>query len=98
MIPTKFQFIWQSGFRVEDLFFRNQPIRNNNFLWRPCLLTDRNEIINLYSGPSINDSYQVLVYLAAGFQRRRLKKREKLTDDERRTTSDGKSSRCLWQG
>jgi hypothetical protein len=23
---------------------------------------------------------------------------EKLTDDRRRTTSDGKSSHCLWQG
>jgi hypothetical protein len=22
-------------------FFRNQPIRNKNGLWRPCLLTDR---------------------------------------------------------
>jgi hypothetical protein len=23
-------------------FFRNQPIRNKNGLWRPCLFTDRN--------------------------------------------------------
>jgi hypothetical protein len=23
-------------------FFRNRPIRNKNWLWRPCLLTDRN--------------------------------------------------------
>jgi hypothetical protein len=37
--------------------------------------------------------------LAEGFQRKRLKC-EKLTDNEdgRRTTSDGKSSHCLWQG
>ena len=28
-------------------FFKNQPIRNNNFLWQPCLLTDRDEISNL---------------------------------------------------
>jgi hypothetical protein len=39
--------------------------------------------------------YQVSVHLAAGFQRRKLKC-EKLTDDRRRTPSDGKSS--LWQG
>jgi hypothetical protein len=32
-----------------------------------------------------------------GFQRRRLKC-EKLTDDRQRTPSNGKSSRCLWQG
>ena len=47
-------------------------------------------------------SHQVSLHLDEGFQRRRLKC-EKLTDDK--TTydgqwipSDGKSSRCLWQG
>jgi hypothetical protein len=40
---------------------------------------------------------QVSVHLAEGFQRRRLKY-ENLTDDRRRTPSDGKSSHCLWQG
>ena len=129
-------------------FFRNQPIRNKNGLWRPCLLTDRDEMSNLYRGmpqmlptkfqfiwpsgfrgedlkklanqkqelpmvamfvngsgqmsilqrgPSIDASYQVSLHLAEGFQRRRLKC-EKLTDDRRRTPSDGKSSHCLWQG
>jgi hypothetical protein len=43
---------------------------------------------NLYKGPSIDASY----HLAEGFRRRRLKC-EKLTDDGRRTPSDGKSSR-----
>jgi hypothetical protein len=38
--------------------------------------------------------YQVSVHLAEGFQRRRLKC-EKLTDDRRRMTSDGKSSSNL---
>jgi hypothetical protein len=52
---------------------------------------------NLYKGPSIGTSYQVSVHLAKGFQRRRLKC-EKLTDDRRRTPSDGKSSHCLGQG
>jgi len=53
MLPTKFQFIWPSGFRWED-FFRNQPIRNKNSLWRPCLLKNWNEMSNLYRGPAIN--------------------------------------------
>ena len=44
---------------------------------------------NLYRGPSIDASYQVSVHMAEGFQRRRLKC-EKLTDDKRRTPSDGK--------
>jgi hypothetical protein len=33
-------------------------------LWRPCLLTDQDEISNLYRGPSIDASYQVSVHLA----------------------------------
>jgi hypothetical protein len=37
----------------------NRPIRNKNCLWRPCLLTDRNEMSNLYRRPSIVASYQV---------------------------------------
>ena len=81
MLPTKFHFIWESGFRGEDLF-RNQPIKNKNGLWWPCLFTDRDKICNLYNGPSIDASYQVSVHLAEGFQRRRLKC-EKLTDDGR---------------
>jgi hypothetical protein len=50
---------------------------------------DRDEMSNLYRGPSIDASYQVSVHLAEGFQRRRLKC-EKLTDDRRPTPSDGK--------
>jgi hypothetical protein len=61
------------------------------------LLTDQDEISNLYRGPSIDASYQVSVHMVEGFQRRRLKC-GKLTDDRRRTPSNGKSSRCLWQG
>jgi hypothetical protein len=133
MLPTKFRFIWQSGFRAEDFykwnqyqkqelpvaamfvngsgqneqfyrgpsidasyqvavylakrfqrrrFFRNQPIRNKNCLWQPCLLMDRDEMSILYRGPFIDASYQVSVQLVEGFQRRRLKC-EKLTDDGR---------------
>ena len=52
-------------------FFRNQPIRNKNCLWWPCLLTDRDETSILYRGPSIDASYQVAVHLAKLFQRRR---------------------------
>ena len=72
MHPTKFQFIWQSGFRGE--VFRNQPIRNKNCLWQPCLLTDRDEMSNLNRGPSMDASYQVSVHLAKRFQRRRIYK------------------------
>jgi hypothetical protein len=47
-----------------------------------------------YRGSSIDASYQVSVHLAEGFQRRRLKC-EKLTEDWRRTTDDGR--RCYYK-
>ena len=50
---------------------KNQPIRNKNHLWCPCLLTDRDGMSNLYRGPSINAFYQVSDHLAKRFQRRR---------------------------
>ena len=69
MLPTKFWFIWISGFRGEDIF-RNLPISNKNCLWRPCLLMDEDDMSNLYRGPSIDASYQILVHLVTQFQRR----------------------------
>jgi hypothetical protein len=45
-------------------FFRNQPIRNKNCLWWPCLLMDRDEMSILNREPSIDASYQVSVHLA----------------------------------
>jgi hypothetical protein len=114
MLPTKFRFIWPSGFRGEDLKksanqkqefpvtamfvngsgqngqslertahrcflpsfgsfgqtvseeknLKNQLIRNKSRLWRSCLLTDWDEMSNLYREPSIYASYQVSVHLA----------------------------------
>jgi hypothetical protein len=43
-------------------------------LWQSCLLTDRDEMDNLYIGPSIDASYHVSVNLARRFQRRRFLK------------------------
>jgi hypothetical protein len=50
---------------------RNQPIRNKNCQWPPCLSTDRAEMSNLYKGPWIDASYQIPIHLAKWFQRRR---------------------------
>jgi hypothetical protein len=54
----------------EKKIFRNRPIRNKNCLWRPCLLTNWNEITNLYREPPIDASYQVSVHLAKRCRRR----------------------------
>jgi hypothetical protein len=48
-----------NGFRGENL--KNQPFGNNNRLWRPCLLMDRNEMSNIYRGLPIDNTYQVSV-------------------------------------
>jgi hypothetical protein len=71
MHPTKFRFIWPSG---SEKIFRNQPIRNKNGMWRPCLLMDRDEMSNRYRGPPIDASYKVSVHLAEQFQRKRFLK------------------------
>ena len=52
-------------------FVRNQPIRNNNCLWRPCLFTNWEEMSIIYRRPPIDASYQVSAHLAKRFQRRR---------------------------
>ena len=48
----------------EEKNFKNQPIRNKNCLWRPCLLMDWDEMGNLNREPSIDASYRVSVYLS----------------------------------
>jgi hypothetical protein len=66
--------------------FKNQPTRNKSRLWRSCLLTDQDEMSNLYRGPSIDASYQV--------SEEKIKMRKV---NGRRMPIDGKSSHCLWQ-
>jgi hypothetical protein len=55
-------------------FFRNQPIRNKNCLWQPCLLMDQDKMSNIYKEPSIDASYQDSVHLVQLFRRRRFLK------------------------
>jgi hypothetical protein len=64
-----------------------------NILWWPFLLMDRDEIINLYRGPSIDASYQVSVHLAKRFQRRRFLK---IGQSETRIACGGHV--CKWIG
>ena len=75
---ASYQILIHLAKRFQRRLFRNQPIRNKNCLWRTCLLMDWDEMSNRYRKPAIDASYQVLLHLAEGFQRRRLKC-EKLT-------------------
>ena len=67
-------------------YFRNRPIWNKNCLWQPCLLTNRDEISNLYRGPTIDASYQVSVHSVKWFQRRRYFRNRPIWNKN-----------CLWQ-
>ena len=55
----------------EENIFRNRPIRKENCLWWPCLLTNRDEMSNHNRGPSQHASFQVSVHLSQQFQRSR---------------------------
>jgi len=66
-------------------FLRNQPIRNKNCLWPPCLLMDQIEMSNLFRGPSIDASYQILAHLAKRFQMKRLFRNQPI-----------RNKNCLW--
>jgi hypothetical protein len=54
----------------EEKFFRNQLIRKNICMCRPCLITDRDNMSNLSRGPTIDASYLVSVYLSMLFESR----------------------------
>ena len=79
MLPTKFRFIWPSGFRGEDFFKSANQKQELPVVAMFVNGSGQNE--QFYKGPSIDASYYVSVHLE-GFQRRRLKC-EKLTDDGR---------------
>jgi hypothetical protein len=83
VLPTKFRFIWLLGFRGEDFL---EITRKTNCLWWSCLLTDWDEMNNVYRGPFIDASYQVLVHLAKRFQRRRFFRNRPI-----------RNKNCLWQ-
>ena len=51
------------------------------------MLTDPDEMSNLYRGPAIDANFQVALHLTEGFQRRRLKC-EKLTDHGRQVMAN----------
>ena len=69
MLPTKFRFIWQSGYREEDFQkFTNQK-QEPPVVAMFVNESERNE--QSYRGPTIDASYKVSVHLAKRFQRRR---------------------------
>ena len=62
-----------SPFPQKNTFLIKHTIINMNCLWRPCLLMDRDEMNNIYRGPSIDASYQVQFIWPDGFRGEDLK-------------------------
>ena len=52
----RYLYLNKSYLSFNRRYFRNRPIWNKNCLWRPCLLTNRDKMSNLYRGSSINAS------------------------------------------
>ena len=69
MLPTKFRFIWQSGFREEDFLEIGQS--DTRIAYGGMLVNGSELNEKFYRGPSKDASYQVLIHLAKWFQRRR---------------------------
>jgi hypothetical protein len=79
MHPTKFRFIWQSGFRGDFIWLisknkipsetalPSEPILGRMHLW--AFLYKDCSFSPLYRGPPIDATYQVSVRLAKRFQR-----------------------------
>jgi hypothetical protein len=65
MLPTKFRFIWQSGFRGEDFLEINQSETRIAGGGHVC------QRIGTKGAIFIDASYQVSVHLAKRFQKRR---------------------------
>jgi hypothetical protein len=74
MLPTKFRFIWPSGFRGEDL--KKSSNQKQELPVVAMFLMDRDKMSKVYRGPSIDASYLVSVHLAKRFQRRRFFRKE----------------------
>ena len=70
MLPTKFRFMWPSGFRGE----KNQKKSANQkqeLSVAAMFVNGSGEMCNLYRGPSIDAFYHISVHLGKRFQRRR---------------------------
>jgi hypothetical protein len=70
MAKVNVNFVWVNISEMYRIRLNMHKLKKNR-LWQSCLLTDQDEISNLYRGPSIDTSYQVSVHLAKRFQRRR---------------------------
>jgi len=66
MLPTKFRFIWPSGYR-ED--FQKSTNQKQEWPVAAMFVNESGRYEHFYRGPSIDASYQFSVHLAKRFKR-----------------------------
>jgi hypothetical protein len=83
MLPTKFRFIWPSGFREEDFL---KSANQKQELPMAVMFANESELNEQsYRGPSKDASYQVSFHLAKQLQRRRFFRNQPI-----------RNKNCLW--
>ena len=70
MLPTKFRFMWPSGFRGENIL-KKSANQKQELPVAAMFVNGSGEKCNLYRGPSIDAFYHISVHLEKRFQRRR---------------------------
>jgi hypothetical protein len=69
-IDTSYQISVHLGKQFQRRrFFRNQPIRNKNGLWWPCLLTDQDKCRNITYTKTCISEYQIQAPLEYSLQK-----------------------------
>ena len=91
MLPTKFRFIWPSGFRGEES--KKSVNQKKESPVAAMFVNESGRMNNLYRGSSIDASYQVSDDLDKRFQRRRF-----LEIDQSETRIACGGHVCQWIG
>ena len=71
MLPTKFRFIWPSGFRGEH--FYKSANQKQEFPVVAMFVNGSGQNEQFYRGPSIDASYQVSLHFAEGVSEEKIK-------------------------
>jgi hypothetical protein len=83
MLPTKSRLIWPNSFRGEN--FLKSANQKQEWPVAAMFVMDQDKLSNLYRRLPIDDTYQVSVYLAKRFQRRRFFRNQPI-----------RNKHCLW--
>ena len=93
MLPTKFRFIWQSGFREEDFF--ESPYQKQKLPMAALFVNGSGQNEQSLERTFHKCFLPSFTSFGCGVSEEKIKMWKV---NRRRSPSDGKSSHCLWQG